>query len=72
MEPLRPTDAPGALLPVPTPEVLPGGSPATPWTPRAGGEPMAIEYAAGEAWVVADGEGEVGVRVDGEPRDPRS
>jgi len=70
MEPLRPTDAPGALLPVPTPEILPGGSPAEPWVPRAGGEAMAIEYAAGEAWIVVDGEGEIGLSVDGEPEPP--
>ena len=30
---------------------------------------MAIEYSAGEAWVVADGEGEIGVAVDGERAD---
>ncbi len=66
MEPLRPTDAPGALVPVPTAEVLPGGSPAEPWSPQAGGSPMMIDYAAGEAWVVADGDGTIEVAVDGE------
>ena len=67
MEPLRPTDAPGALVPVPTAEVLPGGSPAEPWSPEPGGSPIVIDYAAGEAWVVADGDGSIGVAVDGEP-----
>ncbi len=67
MEPLRPTDAPGALVPVPTPEAFPGGSATEPWTPEAGGADMLIEYAAGEAWAVVDGEGEVGVNVDGTP-----
>jgi hypothetical protein len=70
MDPLRPTDAPGALLPVPTPEVFPGGSTAMPWSPEQGGAPMAIEFAAGEAWLVADGEGEVAVRVNGEGKPP--
>jgi hypothetical protein len=70
MEPLRTTDAPGALVPVPTAEAFPGGSPAAPWTPDAGGSAMAIEYEAGEAWVVADGEGEIEIRVDGKPADP--
>jgi hypothetical protein len=67
MEPLRPTDSPGALVPVPTAEVLPGGSPAEPWSPRAGGSQMVIDYAAGEAWVVADGDGTIRVAVEGEP-----
>jgi hypothetical protein len=67
MEPLRPTDAPGVLVPVPTAEVLPGSSPADPWSPAPGGSPMAIEYSAGEAWIVADGEGVIDVAVDGEP-----
>ncbi|MDX6588466.1 MAG: hypothetical protein QOI31_2939 [Solirubrobacterales bacterium] len=65
MEPLRPTDAPGALVPVPTAEILPGGSPSEAWSPDPGGSPMVIEYAAGEAWVVAEGEGVIGVAVDG-------
>lgn len=67
MEPLRPTDAPGALVPVPTQEIFPGGSTAQPWNPDPGDAPMTIDYAAGEAWLVADGEGEVGVGLDGEP-----
>ena len=67
MDPLRATDASGALVPVPTREVLPGGSTAEPWVPGPGGAEIAIEYAAGEAWVVADGQGEVGVAVDGDP-----
>ena len=66
MEPLRTTDAPGALLPVPTAEVLPGGSLTEPWSPEPGGTPMMIEYTASEAWVVADGEGTVTRAVDGE------
>lgn len=69
MEPMRPTDMPGVLLPVPTAEIFPGGSAAEPWTPEPGGSPIVIDYAAGEAWLVADGEGEVSVTVDGEGRD---
>ena len=30
-----------------------------PWSATAGGSPIEIEYEAGEAWVVADGEGEI-------------
>ena len=66
MKPLRSADAPGALVPVPTNEILPGGSPAEPWEPSADGSPLAFDYEAGEAWVVADGSGEIGVTIDGE------
>ena len=65
MSPLRPTDEPGALMPPPTPEAFPGGSEREPWTPEAGGSLMVVEYAAGEAWAVLDGEGTIGVAVDG-------
>ncbi len=67
MEPLRPTDAPGALVAVPTPEIFPGGSEAKPWVPEGDGSELVVRYEAGEAWVVADGEGEIGIEVDGEP-----
>jgi hypothetical protein len=69
MAPLRATDAPGVLVPVPTAEVLPGDSPAEPWSPDPGGSPMVIDYAAGEAWVVAEGDGVIAVTVDGERTD---
>jgi hypothetical protein len=69
MAPLRPTDEPGALMPPPTPEAFPGGSATEPWTPEPGGSLMRVEYAAGEAWAVLDGEGTLGVAVDGEPED---
>lgn len=65
MEPLRPTDEPGVLLPVPTPEIFPGGSPAQPWVASGGNSSLEFEYEAGEAWVVADGEGFVSVTIDG-------
>ena len=69
MDPLRPTDAPGALMPIPTPEAFPGGSATEPWTPEAGGSHMLVEYSAGEAWGVFDGEGKIDVAVDGVPRE---
>ena len=67
MEPLRTTDEPGMLLPVPTPEIFPGGSPAEPWVASAGDSRLEFDYEAGEAWMVADGEGEIAVVVDGKP-----
>ncbi len=62
MEAVRPTDVEGALLPPPSAEIFPGGSPAE---PTQGGATVETEFEAGEAWVVADGEGEMRVSVDG-------
>ena len=70
IEPLRATDAPGALVKPPSAEHFPGGSPAKPWTPAPGRDAIELEYEAGGAWVVADGEGELRVALDGEQ--PRS
>ena len=47
MAPLRPSDAPGAWVTAPTPEVFPGGSWERPWTAGEDGEELALEYAAG-------------------------
>lgn len=68
MDPVRATDEPGALLPVPTPEIFPGGSPAEAWVASADDSRLEFEYEAGEAWVVADGDGEIGVTMDGGAR----
>lgn len=66
LSPLRPSDAPGALVAPPSEEVFPGGSPREPW--ESGTEPGAleVEYEAAGVWVVADGEGELAAGVDGE------
>ncbi len=47
MAPLRPSDAPGARVIAPTPEVFPGGSWEQPWTAGEDGEELALEYAGG-------------------------
>jgi hypothetical protein len=67
MEPLRPSDAPGALVAPPSEEVFPGGSPEKPW--RAGEEVRELEvsYAAGGAFAAINGTGELNVSIDGEP-----
>ena len=70
VEALRATDAPGALVAVPTAEIFPGGSASEPWEPEPGGSQLVLDYAAGEAWVVAEGEGEIGVAVDEARGDP--
>jgi hypothetical protein len=61
MEPLRPTDAPGATVMPPTPEIFPGGSWEQPWV---GGE-LELDYEAGGAFATIEGEGTLTVTVDG-------
>jgi hypothetical protein len=61
VEPLRASDAPGALVAAPTAEILPGGSLSQPW---CGDGELALEYAAGGAYATVDGSGEVRVRID--------
>jgi hypothetical protein len=67
MQPLRPTDAPGARVMAPTPELFPGGSWERPWTAGEDGETLAVEYAAGGAHVTTEGAGAIVTELDGEP-----
>ena len=67
MEPLRPSDAPGAGVARPTEELFPGGGPAEPWRPDAGGDRLELDYAAGAAYAAVDGEGVLTVALDGAP-----
>jgi hypothetical protein len=70
LEPLRPSDAPDAKVIPPTPEIFPGGSTEDPW-PRADADRgLELEYEAGGAYAATDGEGEIAIRLDGEPREP--
>ncbi|HEX7245862.1 MAG TPA: hypothetical protein VF245_09885 [Solirubrobacterales bacterium] len=65
MTPLRPTDAPGAKVLPPTPELFPGGSWEEPWED---GE-LSIEYEAGGAYATIEGKGTLEVTLDsGESR----
>jgi hypothetical protein len=61
MEPLRPSDGPGAKVMPPTPEVFPGGSWEQPWE----GDELTVEYEAGGAYATVEGEGELAVELDG-------
>ncbi|HSD23515.1 MAG TPA: hypothetical protein VLB79_04230 [Solirubrobacterales bacterium] len=70
LEPLRPSDAPDARVIPPTPELFPGGSTETPWPTADADRELELEYEAGGAYAATDGEGEITIRVDGEPRDP--
>ena len=65
LTPLRPTDAPGALVIPPSEEIFPGGSASDPWRATPENPALAIEYAAGGAYTSLDGEGEIGVGLDG-------
>jgi hypothetical protein len=65
MEPLRATDASGALVAPPTKEVLPGGSPADGWEPARQRDRLELDYEAGGAYLVADGNGELLAGLDG-------
>lgn len=65
LEPMRPTDAPGARVMPPTEEVFPGGSPAKPWRGGNGAGPLAIDYEAGGAHASVNGEGNLLVALDG-------
>jgi len=66
MAPLRPTDAPGARVMPPTPELFPGGSWEQPWE---GGE-LSVDYEAGGAYATIEGTGTLSVSVDGAPPQP--
>jgi len=61
MEPLRPSDVPGAKVMPPTPELFPGGSWEEPWTD---GE-LEIDYEAGGAYATVEGQGTLTVILDG-------
>jgi hypothetical protein len=65
--PLRPTDAPGALVAPPTEEVLPGGSLTEPLTGGSGAA-VELEYEAAGAHASVDGQGELRVAIDGTER----
>ncbi len=67
MAALRATDAPGARVIAPTPEVFPGGSWERAWTAGEDGEELVLEYEAGGAYATVEGEGEITVELDGEP-----
>lgn len=67
LEPLRPEDAPGAGVVAPTPELFPGGSVEQPWTATPDEPALALSYEAAGAYAATDGEGEIGVVLDGEP-----
>jgi hypothetical protein len=70
MAPLRPTDAPGATVIAPTPEIFPGGSWERAWTAGEDGEVLALDYQAGGAFATVEGSGEIEIEIDGEWQPP--
>lgn len=60
MEPLRPTDAPGAKVMPPTEELFPGGS----WEAPSTDEDLDIDYEAGGAYATVEGQGELTITLD--------
>jgi hypothetical protein len=69
LEPIRPSDAPGAKVIPPTAEIFPGGSTEEPWPKAEADRRLELRYEAGGAYAATDGEGEIAIRVDGEERD---
>jgi hypothetical protein len=57
MAPLRPTDAPGAKVIPPTPELFPEGN-------------VKLSYEAGGVHTTVEGEGEIAIELDGSALDP--
>jgi len=70
LEPLRPSDEPGALVAPPSEEVFPGGAPSEPMIAGRGTAPLELEYEAGGVWSSVDGVGQLRVRLDGRPKEP--
>jgi len=68
MDPLRPTDGPGAKVMPPTSELFPGGSWERAWTAGEDGEVLEVEYEAGGAHATVEGAGEIRLELDGAQR----
>jgi hypothetical protein len=70
MQPLRASDAPGARVMPPTPELFPGGSWERPWVSSETNGELTVEYAAGGAYATVEGTGRLRVEIDGAERPP--
>jgi hypothetical protein len=70
MDPLRPTDAPGAKVMPPTPELFPGGSWERPWIAGEDGNALEVEYEAEGAHATVEGKGQIALVLDGEKLEP--
>ena len=70
LEPIRPSDGPNVKVIAPTPELFPGGSTEEPWPRSESDRALELDYEAGGAYAATDGDGEIAIRLDGEPLDP--
>jgi hypothetical protein len=70
VEPIRPSDAPGAKVVAPTPEIFPGGSTEDPWPVSDADRRLELDYEAAGAYAATNGEGEIEIVLDGTPREP--
>jgi hypothetical protein len=70
MQPLRPSDGPGARVMAPSPEVFPGGGWERPWVAGEDGGEIALPYAAGGVHATIEGEGEIRLEIDGGALEP--
>jgi hypothetical protein len=70
LDPIRPTDTPGAKVIPPSQEAFPGGEDwQHPWTANLDSDALTYDYSAGGAHVTAEGVGTLEYRLDrGEPR----
>jgi hypothetical protein len=67
LAPLRATDAPGARVIAPSPELFPGGSWERPWIGGESGQTLETAYEAGGAYATAEGSGTIEVELEGSP-----
>jgi hypothetical protein len=67
LAPVRPSDAPDALVAPPSDEVFPGGSESEPWVVEEDDAPLELDYEAGGAWATLDGPGAMTVALDRRP-----
>jgi hypothetical protein len=65
MQPLRPTDAAGAKVMPPTPELFPGGDWEHPWTADRDSASLEIPYEAAGAHTTVEGQGQLHITLDG-------
>jgi hypothetical protein len=70
VEPIRPSDAPGAKVVPPTAELFPGGSTEEAWPVSDADRRLEVDYEAAGAHAAVEGEGQIAIRLDGEDRPP--
>lgn len=70
VEPIRASDHPGATVIPPSGEIFPGGSADEPFRANGDSPAIAARYTGGGVAATVAGEGEIALRLDGEPTGP--